>query len=342
MAYATGTAANMNALMTALSTFATANGWTEDQYTAESGTATHGRLSLHNTSATSVYVTFYWNTTNYPHVAVYQALGYTPASHPAFEPDNAGNGTPQHPGIISAFETWNQPTNYRYITDVGAGEYTSYAFFSGSSDGSYIHCALEYAPFTYRHFGFGDLEKAWDWTGGGYCYGHSQSSGSPLAQSCLISSYGTTSGSTGRVGATLNCEGLNNQPAGSKWGSTGQFATLGILSSRDDEDHVRIVGGAPGGPLGSVFNNISSNSGDGFLPMSANAIFYRDVSQVKDDLYFMGWQPDIRTLNVKNFSPKDEITIGSDTWVIYPHAKKQNTGDPNESDNLGIAYKKVT
>src|SRR5690606_5388829 len=127
-----------------------------------------------------------------------------------------------------------------------------------------------------------------------------------------------------------------------KWGTFAAPTSLGSnWNDRAGNLQVRFVGGAPGGAVGVVFNNLPANSGDGFVPLAGVPIFYRDVTPNPDNLYLMGWMPDVRTLNRRNFNPKDEITVGVDTWKIFPHVRKQNTGDQNESENLGVAYKKI-
>ena len=337
MSYETGTAATMNDFMTKLSTFAVADSWTQDQYTAEAG-STDGKMSIHKAG---VFVSFAWNSSQSSSIAVYQSLGFTGSGTNTWNQlGDSGCGPSSNPSTSS---TWNlNSANNRFIRNIGTGPYTSYTFFSGASK-DYIHVALEYSPFTYRHIGFGNLEKAWDWTGGEYCYGHPQSSGNPASQGALISSVGEGSNNRADRHASIHCEGLPGQPAAGKWATNASHSSLGgSFIDRSGNPHSRVSGTCPGGAIGSVFNNLPSNSGDGFLPMTPNAIFYIDITPSPDNVYFLGWQPDVRSLNMKNFEPQAEITVGADTWVVFPHVRKQNVGGTiNESHNLGIAYKKI-
>lgn len=337
MAFETGTASSMNDLMNKLSIFAVAQGWTEDQLTLESG-ATDGKMSLHKVG---VFVHFAWNSSESPNIAMYQSLGFIGSGTDTWlQTDDSGNGPPSNPSTGGVWTTTSQ--NERFIRNIGSGPFPSYHFFEGDGAEDYIHVALEYAPLTYRHFGFGNLEKAWDWTGGEYCYGHTQESGDPKAQEILLSSEGPGFSTPAPRAATIHAEGLPGQPGSSKWGTFGLPTTLSSsFNDRAGNFQVRFVGGAPGGPIGGQFNNMPSNSGDGFLPLAANAVWYRDVGPVPDNVYFMGFQPDVRTLNMRNFQPQDEVTIGADTWIIFPSVRKQNTGSVDESENLGIAYKKI-
>lgn len=332
MSYETGSATNMNDLMSKLSTFVVANSGTEDQYTAESG-ATDGKLSLH---INSVYVHFSWNSSESPCIAVYQSLGFINAGTDLWaHTDDSGQGSASVPNTGSA---WNSASNQeRFIQNIGSGPYTSYSFFHDDATETYFHCVLEFGPNIFRHFGFGELDKFWDFTGGEYSYGHVQSSGAPALQEALLSSWGSSTSSLVDRTAIIHAEGLPGEPGSSKWGNFGRASNL----DRAGNAQVRFMGGVPGGPIGHVFNSLPSNAGDGFIPLTPNAIFYRNTAPSPDEAYFMGWQPDVRSLNMKSFVPKEEFTVGSDTYIVFPHVRKQDVGVLEESENLGIAYKKI-
>ena len=334
MGYQTGTLSSMNDLMSTLSTFVQTEGWTQDQYTAEAG-ATDGKLSLHKNS---VYVHFAWNSSESPNIAMYQSLGFISAGTNLWaHTDDSGGGVNSVPSTAGE---WNVSNSVgRFISDIGIGPYTSYFFFAGNGVDEYIHVALEFAPYIYRHFGFGELEKSWDWTGGEYCYAHNQRTGSTKNQEILLHSYSVST--LYERPATIHMEGLVGQPGSSKWGTCGLASPGASWSDRNGNDRIRLKGGIPGGMLGSVFNMLPSNSGAGFIPLTANAIFYQNVAPAPDQYFLLGFQPDVRALNIKNFDPKDEVTISGDVWKLFPSVRKQNTGDQNESENLGIAYKKI-
>lgn len=339
MAYSTGTASSMNDLMSQLSTFCVAQGYTEDQYQAASGTSTHGKLSLHKGT---VYVHFSWNPNLSTSVMLYQSLGFISSGTNIWQhTDDSGAG---YPGVPTA--TWDGSNShyYRSIRAIGNGPYTSYAFFGGTD---YIHVALEYSPATYRHFGFGILEKSWSWTGGEYAYAHNpvQQFSSSNSRAVLLPSDEITSSSNTQYNprATIHAEGLPGETVAQKWGTFMPRAT-GLTSYAVDRagEYQRIFwGGCPGGLVGYMFGTKPANSGDGFLPLTANAVFYRNTAAAPDAVYFMGHQPDVRSLNMRNYSPKDEITIAGDTWVIFPAVRKQFLGIVEESRNFGVAYKKI-
>ena len=49
--------------------------------------------------------------------------------------------------------------------------------------------------------------------------------------------------------------------------------------------------------------------------------------------------PDCRYLNGENFEPSEEISLGPDTWKLFPFIKKASSGV--HSGNSFVAYKKV-
>lgn len=55
----------------------------------------------------------------------------------------------------------------------------------------------------------------------------------------------------------------------------------------------------------------------------------------------------MRYLNIANFAPGQEITIGTDTWKVFPMLRKgvgtggNPAGDIPYSDNHGYAFKKT-
>lgn len=340
MAYETGVPSSMNDLMDKLETFASANGWTTNRDIAESG-GTDGELSLERSGT---HVHFLWNSSEADHIAMYHSLGYDVAGgiQQWQHTDDSGNSANVVPGTDARWQGSSE--EYRHIRNIGAGPYTKYHFFEDSGTGYYyIHCVLEMAPLTFRHFGFGLLDKSWDWTGGEYVYAHVQRTGSASGQEILLASNGSASSGSAKRLATIHAEGLPNQPAASKWGTFASLADLNASwSDRAGEFQVRFQGGAPGGPLAAVFNNVPSNSGDGFLPMTPVAVWYRDTVATPDNIYFMGFQKDVRTLNTKNIAASTEVSVAGNTWVVFPSVRRQDLGATDESENLGIAYKKVT
>lgn len=346
MPFATGTSNTLNDLFSQLRTFATGLGWTSDRFSNSAGEATgvqSGQLFL---SKGNLFTSFAHNQSLGGFVAHYHATGYDAGqAEPDDQPGALGGGPDGHP--TSSWDTYNNTTTRnRFIREMGLGPF-SYFFF-GATDGvgeQYIHAVVEVTPGEYRHFGFGNMEKSWNWTGGEYVYSHpvSQNGNNPEHQQILFPSVTTTTGTArAAFGGSLRCTGLPGQPANSKYGTSNDWSSFTTNNTDNDGDFLVFVhGSAPGGKIGSNFVNMPSGAGDGFLPLVPNAIFYRDITPTPNRDYLLGFQPDVRCMNMANFEPQDTFTVGADTWQVFPSVLKQNTNlSTEESENLGIAYRR--
>jgi hypothetical protein len=319
MAFSTGTSTNLAALMTALDAFAVANGWTQDQLNTGTGMA-----ALHRNS---VYVSFRWNTSTPNNLGIYQALGYTGGNDPGAHPNDSGNGN------VTSVDA--DLDNERYVA-AGNGPFT-YWFFEQDF---YLHVVIEVSADLFRHFGFGTLVKTGDWTGGEYAYGqHKATSGAvAVADTMLLDGLfdDLTAAQESRA-ATLHLEGLPNQVASGRWGQV-WGATTGAQTDTGGIAKVNIQGGFRGGPTAAYFGRYSAGSSSGGIPMYPVELYYRDVANSR--VYYLGYQPDVRGLNIRNFAVREIVTIGSDQWYTFPSQQKTvgNTGPG--TNNQGIAYRR--
>ena len=318
MAYQTGTSTGTVDLMGKLSTFAQANGWTEDEASA-------GRLALNRSN---VYVSFRWNTTTPSTVGIYQALGWLAATDPGNHTDDSGNG--------EITDVNNTLDNGRHV-ELGTGSFPSYHFFE---DDTYIHVVVESAAGEFRHFGFGIIEKIGDWTGGEYAYGMvvvQAGQADPLKTTEYKSLDGFHTNSAALCG-TLHCEGLTGQDGSSKWGVI--WASTGAQGDdRGSNPRVFIQGGYRGGPMAKSLGHFAAGSESGLIPMYPIALFYRQTSAI---YRLLGFMEAVRGVNITNFAAGEEKTIGSDTWIMFPSGVKGTASDVGATKNQGIAYKKVT
>lgn len=345
MAYETGTASDATDLMSKLSTFAQANGFTEDYY---SGANRHLSLSR---PADNIYISFCWDGVDY--LQMYQALGFsgTYNEQPWNQVDDSGNGSDDP-------DTY--PDRGRQVSRIGAGSYTAYHFFA-YTDPHNIHVVLEFSPGLYRHFGFGKVHKVGTWVGGAWCAGHlwNWAGSSPFAiysspghaghtvlmDGALVLGliyYGTYNND---AGGTLHVEGLPNQPAGGKWGHS-------VDNSNDDEDigedrgsigRIRIAGGCRRSVALSQFGPFLPDLSNGFIPIIPMEIFYCDGDDAVDGWYYLGRMHNIGHISLHGIDPAQELTIGADTWIAFPTVRKSDVGGTNqESENSGLIYKKVT
>ncbi len=344
MAYQTGTATDQTDLMSKLSTFAQANGYTEDYY---SGANKHLSLSR---SADNLYVSFMWDGVDY--IGMFQALGYAggSAESPWNQADDSGNGN-------SDFDS--NPDQGRQVSAIGAGAFTAYHFFADTSPYT-IYIVLEFSPGLYRHFGFGLIQKTGTWTGGAWCVGHLWNPGGFTA----FTAYDTPGHNAHTVlmdnvltqrqtyfgtynndaGGTLYIEGMPNQAGASKWGhsisNTVDDADIG--TDRGSNARIRIAGGCRGGLALSQFGRFLPNLSNGFIPIIPMELFYNDGDNSDAGWYYLGVMPNIGHIHLHGIDAAQELTVGADTWIAFPTVRKSNVGGDNqESENSGIIYKKV-
>lgn len=353
MAYSNPSApATASALMTAVSTFAVAQGWTQDNYDG-----TNLKMSLHKGNC---YVHFWWNDegTNaaYPKsIAMYQSLGYISAgTTPWGHTDDSGIGV----------EDTASPYDLAYergIKYIGPGPYTSLHCF-GHSNPDVLYFVLEFTPGLYRHFSFGNIQKAQglDWTGGEFCAGHhwayTSSGGSKQSPTSPYHSLGMDGVQNGyyygqdrRSFATLHVEGLPDQETGTgwkaKWGGVGNMFSWDFTDMiTRDGDKVQIIGG---GMRNSMAINqlgwLRPNLSQGFIPIIPCDIWYRyDTGTTSDDMYYLGKLPHMGTVSLYGIEPQQVVTIGTDDWMAFPAVRKSNVAvsGVEESKNMGIIYMK--
>jgi hypothetical protein len=324
MAFSTGTAADMSALITALDTFIVANGWTQDQLSTGTGQAAWHRTA----SGVSLYFSVRWNTTTPNHLGIYQALGYTGGNQPGQHPDDSGNGA-----VTSVDATLDDE---RHVNALGNGPFT-YWFFEQDY---YIHVVVESAADVFKHFGCGTLSKTGDWTGGEYCYGQYKvgSGATSSADSLLLDGLFTDISSADEArAATLHVEGLPNQVASGKWGNV-WAATAGAQADTAGIAKVNIQGGFRGGPNAYQFGKYSAGSGSGGIPMYTIECYYRDVANFR--VYYLGYMPDVRGVNIRNFAARQVVSIGGSDWYFFPSQQKTVGNTAQGTNNQGIAYRR--
>ena len=345
MAYQTGSATDTTDLMSKLSTFAQANGFTEDYYSGANRFLSLSRPAL------NLYVSFQWDLSNF--IAMYQALGYSggQAETPWNQANDSGNGS-------NDFGTY--PERGRQVSNIGAGPFTAYHFFA-HDDPYNIFAVLEFSPGLYRHFGFGYLNKTGTWTGGAWCAGHLWHTGGSSAFNAysvptspahtvlmdnLLTQQATYYGTINNdSGGTLHVEGLPNQPAAGKWGHaiSNGVADADIGTDRASNARIRIGGGCRGGPALVQFGRYLPNLANGFIPIIPMEMFYNDGQTSVDGWYPLGVMHNVGHIHLHGIDAAQELTVGADTWVAFPMVRKSDIGGINqESENAGIIYKKVT
>lgn len=331
MAFETAVSTSIDDLISKLMTFATGNGWTQDNLDTGANKA--------SLSKNGVFVHFQWNeTVDGGTLAIYQALGFTAAGTDVWlHPDDSGSGEPST--TASEFDT------ERCVNKL-EGPHTKYWFFEQDSGPAYIHIVVEYEAGLYRHFGFGEISKIGDWLGGEYCYGHfwGQIAADIDNPRDTVHSVGLEGAYTATVfGATMHVEDIAGEPDGdTKWGLfTDETGSPG--NDRAAVARLILMGGWRGGPWLQSFGGFRMSQLNAFKPLIPVGVWYNDDSDSPDIIRILGFQADVAMINIGNLDPKQEFTIGSDTWIVFPLVRKQHLEvNTEESWNAGVAYKKVT
>jgi hypothetical protein len=317
VAFSSGTATGHEALITALFSFATSNGFTQDQLDTAADEA-----ALHKTAGGNAYFSFDWDAIN--RIGLWHAKGYTGGQSPGNHPNDSGNGRSGDRVLLLNETAYN------------------YDFFSDGS--TYVHAVIEtQSPaLNFVHLSFGMVEKKGDWTGGSYIAGtawgiQSADTADPFAGHNLL--WDCLQNNSGNVCSTVNIEGLPNQAASGKYGViAGSLSFIQTGTDGDAIDRELLHGSMRGGFMYNDFNFLPANPNNGFVPEWPLEFWYREDSSIWRRL---GVVPGARGINITNLSPKEEFTLGADTWRVYPWIQKSSTGTGSESGlSNGIAYLK--
>ena len=326
MAFETGTPTDLQDLVSKLFTFLTGltPAWVQDEF---DGTNNYG--TIHN-STSSVYVSFRWDDSPGTDLAIYHSLGWTTSLEPHQQDDDSGNGDTTTPINID-----------RRCNLLSSGPYTGYTFFASEAAPFYCHVVVEHSSGQFRHFGFGQMNKVGDWTGGEYCYGHHWAQGASSADVPTANAHAwgwDGIGTTTSIAGTIHAEGLDQQGASEKW-----IVLTGATTGGTDRAAVTrqvALGSSRSGLWTHYLSWLTTAQLNLYKPLIPIGAVFRDTSTSPDTWYLLGTQPDVAIINIANFSAGDDITVGSDTWRVFPWVRKQFLeNDTEESRNAGIAYK---
>lgn len=312
--YATGTAANPNALLSALETFATSAGWTIDRTTSVynpgggGGSPTDYWLAMHKGACylNWVYVT------SAAGVVLYPADGYNAAVGPAVQAS-----------VV-------QPASQSYM-NIAGGPYTGYHFFSTTTSGHvYLHAVIEISGGIYGQLHGGILNAA----GGA----------SPAIYS-TCTKWGYVAGDSGNPES-----GNNNMPWAAGTANNGSFVLVtvdGVLGWQ--LEGALATGGhrlIPAVRSAGFQNRGIHRTPNGYNELAVLFPCHCFAERASVGVWsYIGEPWDMRACNIQNINPKDEITIGSDVWKFFPGAAKSavpyvlNNGVVS-SGFYGYAFKK--
>lgn len=343
MAYEAGAATDLDNLFDKLETFITTHGWTVDR-AHDVGSPYTKQPAYHKNAC---FVQFRYDGSS-PHAnglscGMYQSIAFDGGEKSGNHTDDSGSGS-----YSAGTPTDSALRSQRSIYEVGDGPF-NYWFFEEDSGGIfYVHVVLEAGQGNFRHFGFGIIDKFGDWdtgAGGEYVYGHRMEALSfpSGTTACLLDSGDTVSAEGYDSAATMRIDTFPGaEESTSKWAAVfGRFFE-GQASNRDRANNQRntVCGGARNGPFANAFSIFRGYPGfTGMVPLVPIGCWLGNAKVGVKQVFFIGWQPDVRYVNIGDFEAAEEVTIGSDTWVLFPWQKRGSTTDT--SYYAGVAYKKV-
>ena len=327
MAFQTGSSTDLADLIADLSTFLTANGWTEDERDN-----TGGDFAF---SKNSIFVSGRWDTTSPSIISLHQATAFvSTATLPGDHTGDSGNG----------YNTSSSHTNAnldgeRHVDLASDGPY-AYWFFEQDSGPAYIHIVVEISTDVFVHFGFGEINKIGNWVGGEYLYGNRHTGSSELltTSTWLFDGHFQSITSTDeQMAATIRlASGLPNQGTavwGQIWGRNAN-----IPNDTAGNPKALVVGGFRSSLVAVPFGLFSGSKTTGHIPMYSIPATYWD--QGSNHVYALGFLPDVRGINIRNFAPADIVTIGGEQWYIFPAKLRDTATVTNATGFSGIAYRR--
>ena len=225
-----------------------------------------------------------------------------------------------------------------------AGPYERYWFFESDY---YAHAVVETTVGFFRHFGMGQLSKIGRWFGGEYYYGSYPLNVANAKYTFntigLDPIYATTQGAPCVYGRKLNGDafpgifGRDSPP--SHWYAMGTEGDV-----QDQRVRGQLTGNGCRGGTHAMLMKTHVSDFNGFRGMWPIFVAHWHTTPVPDQIYPLGFQPDVRSVSVAGaIEGGEEILSGADTWLVFPAHRKSATPIAGEwSGVFGLAYKKVT
>ncbi len=333
MAFQTGSASSFADLISQLSTFLTANTWIEDE--RDNG---NGDFAF---SKGGIFVSGRWDTSSVGTFSLHQATAFDGAATlPGDHTGDSGNGFNTSSSHLEA-----NLDNERHVDLESDGPYPNYWFFENNASPAYVHVVVEFVTDKYAHFGFGELSKIGDWTGGEYCYGNKHTSTNELSTSStwlLDGFFQDSSGDAERMAATMRMTGVAGQPGGSVWLQIwGRDNSIPADSAANAKAFG--FGGFRSGPYATHLGMFVGSLTTGFVPGYPIALWFADgviSTPSGTDVKHLGYMLDVRGVNMRNFAPAERVGVGGETWYLFPARWRELGASAGATGYAGIMYRR--
>lgn len=334
MAFQTGSSTSIENLMVQLSSFLTANGWTQDFLVTGDG----GVIGY---SKNGVFVCFKWaETSTGGALAVYQNTSNDNSTNLWLATGDSGAGAASN--SLSSLAQGRSVNMFQ-------GPHAGYWFFENDSAPAYCHVVVEVGSGRFRHFGFGEIDKIGAWTGGEYAYGHwwDQAATSIDVPASInhdigLDAYSTKSPGQGFRG-TMRVSGYTDEPnLATEWALMGTGVSDAAGTDRAGVARYPAAGGWRGSREINHMAGFRISLFNAFKPMSPIPIELKNFTGFPNKTRRVGYQADVRMVNIGNLDPGQIINIAGDNWYFFPWVRKQFLqANTEESWNGGIAYKRI-
>lgn len=332
MAYQTGTATGANDLLDKLRLFAIAQGWTANRWVAA---GSGQELCLSKGSA-------YFNFRSYQNETVLvngtsSTLRYG-INMNGSDGYDGGSAWDRQPGYPLRTSSSGGDQGHAYMPFViSQGPFVAYHFFA--PDSKTIYLELEITTGTFLRLGFGTLDLFNSGTPGGGRFFYSTGGQGGVTDAVSTSSWLGTDIDNGSYALeevpfrAADYTTTNTNP--------GSFVRAAFDSFDNWCGSARVAANSymaqacqGGGVHDRLIRDLSPNPMNGIGILTPNIV---SVNRANEYLHPIGVVPGIRYMDMTNYLPGDEFTIGADTWKVFPWYNKGG-----RSYQRGIAYKKVT
>lgn len=341
MSFLATSATDTNDVLAKIRDFAVLDGWTADYDEA-------GKLGLSKGACKVAFQTFTTTRTNSNTGATLNDGYVRMAVCTAF----AGGNTNYY-GHTGSIVTSNGDADSVTTIDL-TGPIANMWLFSNAAE-TCVHAVMQAAPDRYSFISFGILEDhGLDQPDVPFAIGHSYIwwPDSPTYFDNNACAYNWPQSGEHNIGyldiSNVNVliqDGLLDPALGF---TDGDFVTRSIVGLHNRGDSAADAYFDGQGLWLDMFLAMNNDVTTGGVPLYALPFFY---TQSSIGHTYLGEVPEVRLVSMDNLSPAQELTYGSETWLVFPMKRKGELADTNfgatpqpvvNSGNYGFAFKKVT